>query len=94
MSDIATAQIISGYDIVLLDIRVFHWFSSTMKHKNVPNQGNQKGSSIESCLSVDNSDQRDLIYEKCYDLKLKVLSDKTTLVLSNTRELDRVPSTK
>jgi len=30
----------------------------------------------------------------CYDLKLKVLSDKTTLVLSNTRELDRVPSTK
>ena len=30
----------------------------------------------------------------CYDLKLKGLSDKTTLVLSNTRELDRVPSTK
>ena len=30
----------------------------------------------------------------CYDLKLKELSDKTTLVLSNTRELDRVPSTK
>ena len=30
----------------------------------------------------------------CYDLKLKVLSNKTTLVLSNTRELDRVPSTK
>ena len=27
-------------------------------------------------------------------LKLKVLSDKTTFVLSNTRELDRVPSTK
>jgi len=27
-------------------------------------------------------------------LKLKVLSNKTTLVLSNTRELDRVPSTK
>ena len=27
-------------------------------------------------------------------LKLKVLSDKTTLVLSNTRELNRVPSTK
>ena len=26
---------------------------------------------------------------KCYDLKLKVLSNKTTLVLSNTRELDR-----
>ena len=30
----------------------------------------------------------------CYDLRLKGLSDKTTLVLSNTRELDRVPSTK
>ena len=27
-------------------------------------------------------------------LKLKGLSDKTTLVLSNTRELDRVPNTK
>jgi len=30
----------------------------------------------------------------CYDLKLKVLSNKTTLVLSNTRKLDRVSSTK
>jgi len=30
----------------------------------------------------------------CYDLKLKVLSNRTTLVLSNTRELDRVPSTE
>jgi len=30
----------------------------------------------------------------CYDLKLKVLSNKITLVLSNTRELDRVPNTK
>ena len=30
----------------------------------------------------------------CYDLKLKVSSNKTTLVLSNTRELNRVPSTK
>ena len=30
----------------------------------------------------------------CYDLKLKELSNKTTLVLSNIRELDRVPSTK
>ena len=27
-------------------------------------------------------------------LKLKVLSNKTTLVLSNTRELDRIPSTE
>jgi len=30
----------------------------------------------------------------CYDLKLKGLSTRTTLVLSNTRELDRVPNTK
>ena len=30
----------------------------------------------------------------CYDLKLKVSSNKITLVLSNTRELNRVPSTK
>ena len=30
----------------------------------------------------------------CYDLKLKGLSNKTTLILSNTRELNRVPSTK
>ena len=34
------------------------------------------------------------VYSSCYDLKLKGLSDRTTLVLSNTRELDRVPSTK
>jgi len=30
----------------------------------------------------------------CYDSKLKVLSNELTLVLSDTRELDRVPSTK
>ena len=30
----------------------------------------------------------------CYESKLKGLSNETTLVLSNTRELDRVPSTK
>jgi len=30
----------------------------------------------------------------CYELRLKGLSDRTTLVLSNTRELDRVPKTK
>jgi len=32
--------------------------------------------------------------QSCYDLKLKGLSYKTTLVLSNIRKLDRVPSTK
>ena len=35
-----------------------------------------------------------LVRLKCYDLKLKELSNRTTLVLSNTRELDRVPNTK
>ena len=30
----------------------------------------------------------------CYELMLKSLSNRTTLVLSNTRELDRVPNTK
>jgi len=30
----------------------------------------------------------------CYELKLKGSSDRITLVLSNTRELDRVPSTE
>jgi len=30
----------------------------------------------------------------CYDSRLKVSSQETTLVLSNTRELDRVPSTE
>jgi len=32
--------------------------------------------------------------ENCYDLELQVSSSKTTLVLSNTRELDRVSNTK
>jgi len=31
---------------------------------------------------------------RCYDSKLKVLSNETILILSNTRELDRVSSTK
>jgi len=37
----------------------------------------------------------DVLKLRCYDLRLKVfLSSRTTLVLSNTRELDRVPNTK
>ena len=32
--------------------------------------------------------------DNCYELKLKSLSDRITLVLSNTRELNRVSSTK
>jgi len=35
-----------------------------------------------------------LLPHACYNLKLKVLSNRTTLVLSDTRELDRVPKTK
>ena len=33
-------------------------------------------------------------YNICYDLKSLEWDSKTTLVLSNTRELDRVPKTK
>ena len=33
-------------------------------------------------------------YYQCYGSMLKGLSKEATLVLSNTRELDRVPSTK
>ena len=33
-------------------------------------------------------------HEECYDSMLKVLSKELTLVLSDTRELDRVPNTK
>ena len=35
-----------------------------------------------------------VITDACYDLMLKGLSNRTTLVLSNTRELNRVPNTK
>jgi len=34
------------------------------------------------------------VYGHCYDSKSKGLSDELTLVLSDTRELDRVPSTE
>ena len=44
---------------------------------------------------IENSVQDCLSYILlCYDSKLKVLSNETTLVLSNIRELDRVPSTE
>ena len=35
-----------------------------------------------------------LLNQLCYDSILKVLSKELTLVLSDTRELDRVPNTK
>ena len=41
-----------------------------------------------------NSGGANLVDIICYDSKPKGLSNETTLVLSNTRKLDRVPSTK
>jgi len=38
--------------------------------------------------------KKQIIIPICYDSKLKGLSDELTLVLSDTIELDRVPSTK
>jgi len=35
-----------------------------------------------------------VLHKACYESRLKGLSQETTLVLSNTRELDRVPSTE
>jgi len=35
-----------------------------------------------------------LLHDVCYELKSLELDKRTTLVLSNTRELDRVPNTK
>ena len=37
---------------------------------------------------------REIYGRVCYDLKLKGLSNKTTFVLSNIRELNRVSNTK
>ena len=39
-------------------------------------------------------EKKNLVVLDCYDLKSLEWDNKTTLVLSNTRELDRVPSTK
>jgi len=40
-------------------------------------------------------DKEPLLYcSSCYESRLKGLSQETTLVLSNTRGLDRVPNTK
>ena len=52
-----------------------------------------------SCINMTNIHDFKILEEitqefTCYDLKLKGLSNKTTLVLSITRELDRVPNTK
>ena len=48
--------------------------------------------------NIKSNTMADFIYVKnkgiCYDSKLKGLSNKLTLVLSDTRELDRIPNTK
>ena len=48
--------------------------------------------------NIKSNTMADFIYVKnkgiCYDSKLKGLSNKLTLVLSDIRELDRVPNTK
>ena len=48
-------------------------------------------------LIIQFGDNLDITYlkaTKCYELRSLELDNRTTLVLSNTRELDRVPSTK
>ena len=55
------------------------------------------GKTKPALVSVSDSyseDEAILISDSCYDLGFKGLSDRTTLVLSNTRELDRVSNTK
>jgi len=54
------------------------------------------GRSAVQVRDLDRSQEFRVLYEgaECYELKLKGLSDRTTLVLSNTRELDRAPKTK
>jgi len=54
----------------------------------------KKVKDIQSFLGFANFYHRFIFNYLCYELRLKVLSDRTTLVVSNTRELDRVPSTK
>ena len=45
-------------------------------------------------LIIRNYQQPRITRDICYESRLKRLSQETTLVLSNTRELDRVPKTK
>jgi len=40
------------------------------------------------------AEEKDFKRAECYGSRLKGLSQEATLVLSNTRELDRVPNTK
>jgi len=54
----------------------------------------------ETCVDVNNDSWRVQSFCRkpgeryCYESRLKGLSQETTLVLSNTRELDKVPNTK
>ena len=52
---------------------------------------------LNECIIHVSTDPKTLIIildASCYESKLKELSNETTLVLSNIRELDRVSSTK
>jgi len=44
--------------------------------------------------SINNDIATSISHTYCYSSRLKELSPEATLVLSNTRELDRVPNTK
>jgi len=45
-------------------------------------------------VGTEDEEGYDELVAECYESRLKGLSNRTTLVLSNTRELDRVPNTK
>ena len=61
----------------------------------INNGKNCSGSIVQSISFHDELSIENPISEnRCYDLEPKGLSNKTTLVLSNTRELDRVPSSE
>ena len=49
---------------------------------------------INQAIKVSNAKNIIIITNTCYESRLKGLSPETTLVLSNTRELNRVPNTK
>jgi len=66
---------------VLLNLRVYLLQTQVFRVRQVN----------EPCIGLT---QENSIENSCYELELKGLSNRTTLVLSNTRELNRVPSTE
>jgi len=51
---------------------------------------------LDKCVLNTSTDPKSVVIvsDACYELKSLGSDNRTTLVLSNTRELDRVPSTK